>query len=155
MSKRISFPGFSVRTYRHGDFENINTLWQSINIGGSIRGDNEIVVESTLAAGGELFLLIEDDENKIIGTSWITHDSRRCYLHHFGIHQDYQGRRLSHLLMYSSLLFAKKCGFQLKIEVHKDNEIALNLYKQYGFKYLGDYNVHIIRNISQIEIINE
>ncbi len=38
-------------------------------------------------------------------------------------------------------------GLQTKIEVHRENKVALNLYKQYGFNNLGNYDVFIIREI--------
>ena len=88
-----------------------------------------------------------------MGTSWITNDGRRLYLHHFGIKPEFQGQNLSKQLLKVSLNFAKKSRLQIKLEVHKKNKIALNLYKNSGFNYLGDYEVFIIRDYSKINSI--
>jgi len=143
---------FIIRDYIPGDYEDVIELWIDIGLGNSQRGDNEVVIEQTLASGGRLFILADKNSNEIIGTSWLTNDKRRLYLHHFGIKKKYQGKGLSKQLMETSLKFAIDCGLQVKIEVHKDNLVALNLYKRYGFNYLGDYGVYIIRNLKDIKI---
>jgi len=143
---------FIIRDYIPGDYEDVIELWIDIGLGNSQRGDNEVVIEQTLASGGRLFILADKNSNEIIGTSWLTNDKRRLYLHHFCIKKKYQGKGLSKQLMETSLKFAIDCGLQVKIEVHKDNLVALNLYKRYGFNYLGDYGVYIIRNLKDIKI---
>lgn len=88
---------------------------------------------------------------KICGTCWMTCDGRRIHLHHFGIHPDYQGRKLSWLLLKESFRFIKQKGYQVKLEVNRNNIKAINLYKKAGFNYLGDYDVYIIRDLSVID----
>jgi len=88
-----------------------------------------------------------NDEDEVIGSSWMTFDGRRIHLHHFGILPSYQGRGLSKPLLERSLDFVKSKGYQVKLEVHKSNKKAIELYKKYGFKYLGDYDVYIIRDL--------
>ncbi|MBC7124579.1 MAG: hypothetical protein H5T24_03030, partial [Bacteroidales bacterium] len=51
-----------------------------------------------------------------------------------------------------SLRFVKAKGYQVKLEVHRNNIAAINLYKQFGFQYLGDYDVYIIRDLNSISI---
>jgi len=92
--------------------------------------------------------MLYKEKKNIIGSSWLTSDGRRLYLHHFGIIPEYQGRGLSKLLLEESLAFAKEIDQQIKLEVHQNNNIAKNLYTKAGFKYLGDYEVYIIRDIS-------
>ena len=48
--------------------------------------------------------------------------------------------------------FIREKGFQVKLEVHVTNLKAINLYKKYGFEYLGDYKVYIIRDINDTDI---
>jgi hypothetical protein len=43
-----------------------------------------------------------------------------------------------------------KNGAQVNLEVHTTNIKAINLYKKFGFKHLGEYNVYIIRDISNL-----
>jgi ribosomal protein S18 acetylase RimI-like enzyme len=138
---------FSVRDYRSGDFAEIADLWALTGVGGTHRGDNAEVIENTLRHGAKLWILIENSNQSMIGTSWLTHDHRRIYLHHFCIHPDYQGRKLAWNLLEPSLLYAKEKGMQIKLEVHRDNLSAVQLYLKAGFKYLGDYDVYIIRDI--------
>ena len=143
---------FIIRDYVPCDYEDVIELWLDIGLGNSQRGDNAEVIAQTLTSGGRLFVLANKNNNEILGTSWLTNDKRRLYLHHFGIKKGYQGKGLSKQLMEASLKFAVDCGLQIKIEVHKENLVALNLYKKYGFKYLGDYDVYIVRNLKDIKI---
>jgi ribosomal-protein-alanine N-acetyltransferase len=132
-----------IRDFQAKDYKQLQHLWHITGMGGEFRGDNENTIEKTLRAGGKLLVLMKED--LLIGSSWITNDARRLYLHHFGILPDYQGQGLSKLLLEKSMEFARSTGLQIKLEVHKENEIALNLYKKAGFNYLGDYVVYIVR----------
>lgn len=136
---------FLVRNFENSDFEAVALVWNETGVGNAKRGDNLQVVERTLEHGGAFFVLCDCKSSKIIGTAWITNDSRRIYIHHFAILPDFQGKGLSHLLMEKCMDFVKQCGMQVKLEVHVSNEIAKNLYQKYGFARLGDYDVYIIR----------
>jgi ribosomal-protein-alanine N-acetyltransferase len=138
---------FIIREYRKGDFKAISHLWIVTDMGNPKRGDNAKIIEESLKIGGKLLVLEEKNSSKICGTSWMTFDGRRIHLHHFGILPEFQGKGLSKLLLDESLKFVKKKGFQVKLEVQKTNNKAINLYKKAGFKYLGDYDVYIIRNL--------
>jgi ribosomal protein S18 acetylase RimI-like enzyme len=142
--------GFEIREYTPDDYTEIIGLWENLGLGGIHRGDNELIINQTIKMGGQLLVLIDSVHNFVIGTSWLTVDGRRTYLHHFGIHADYQGKGLANFLLKASLKRAKTFGMQIKLEVHKDNVKALNLYKNTGFTYLGDYLVYIIRDISTL-----
>ncbi len=141
-----------VRPYRRGDFPGVMNVWSVTNLSRPERGDDEATVERSIAMGGELFVMYdEDDDDRITGTSWLTFDGRRLHLHHFGIIPEHQGKGLSADLLKESLSFVREKGFQVKLEVHRTNEIAVSLYKKAGFEYLGDYDVYIIRDIQSIE----
>ena len=135
-----------VREYKPDDFSEVIHLWAETGLGNDQRGDNAEVIEHTLASGGKL-LILESDENTIAGTSWLTNDGRRTYLHHFCISAKYQGKGLSKLLLAETLKLAKGMGMQIKIEVHRRNLHAIELYRNAGFSYLGDYLVYIIRDV--------
>ncbi len=143
-------PEFLIREYTDSDYPEMTGLWEKLGLGGEHRGDDMQVIRHTIDMGGQILLLIEPDAKAIIGTSWLTIDGRRTYLHHFGIHADYQGKGLAKTLLDTSLKLAKTYGMQIKLEVHKDNSKALGLYKKAGFTYLGEYLVYIIRDISVI-----
>ncbi len=137
---------FKVREYQPDDFAEISMFWSDSGLGGPVRGDNEKTIDLTLKAGGKLFVLYNRMNDEIIGTSWLTHDHRRIYMHHFLIKPAYQGKGYSEMLMLKSKEYARLSGMQFKLEVHRDNYKAINLYKKWGFKYLGDYDVYIIRD---------
>lgn len=143
-----NYSQFSIRQYKSGDYQSILDLWIATDLGRPERGDNEKIIEESIKMGGSLQVMEEKDSGKIIGTSWMTFDGRRIHLHHFGILPEYQGKGLSKILLEESLKFVKKKGYQVKIEVHRDNLRAIRLYKKAGFEYLGDYDVYIIRNIN-------
>ncbi len=143
-------PAYLIRDYTATDYPEMIRLWENLGLGGAHRGDDEQIIQKTISMGGQLLLMIKTDTGTIVGTSWLTVDGRRTYLHHFGIHADYQGKGLANELLNASLKLAKSFGMQIKLEVHKDNMKALGLYKNAGFTYLGDYLVYIIRDISSI-----
>ena len=140
----------NVRDYSLNDFNEISQLWNDTGMGGSARGDHEETIERTLRAGGKLFILENTATKEIVGTSWLTHDQRRIYMHHFGIKPAYQRKGFARLLLKSSIDFAKKSGMQIKIEVHRDNLKAIQMYEKSGFKNLGDFEVYIIRDYNAI-----
>lgn len=141
--------GFGIRGFSAADYPAVESFWNANGLGGKHRGDTLAVIQDTLNNGGHL-LVLSDANGNIAGTSWLTNDHRRTYLHHFGISEKWRGKGLSKILLGESLLLAAKDGFQIKIEVHRENLIALNLYKKAGFRYLGDYDVYMIRDLSVI-----
>jgi len=138
---------FTIRQFQDSDYNAVLEVWSQTDMGGAHRGDNLDVIKDTLSNGGQLFVLVDENDAKIVGTSWITNDSRRLYLHHFGILPEYQGKGLSNILMNQTMQYARDKKLQIKLEVHKNNSIARHLYEKYGFKYLGDYDVFIVREV--------
>lgn len=136
-----------IRDYKSEDYLEVEELWKDTEMGGDERGDDNEIIEETIQLGGKLFILEDIATGKIIGTSWLTQDGRRIYLHHFGIRPEHQGKGYSKILLKESLNFARNTGKQIKLEVHKNNIKAVELYRKGGFKYLGDYDVYIIRDI--------
>lgn len=136
---------YVVRDFRSEDFEQLQALWVLTNVGGAERGDTLEVILRTIKQGGRMLLLIVD--NQVAGSSWMTQDGRRMYLHHFSITPEFQGMGLSHMLLNTSLAWIREQGLQTKLEVHEDNRIAADLYLKYGFKELEGYKVYIIRDV--------
>lgn len=139
-----------IRDYRSADYSSVLKVWGETGMGGAARGDDEHTINHTLSSGGRL--LVMETDHEIIGTSWITDDGRRLYLHHFGIRPAWQGRGWAKPLLKASLEWVKSRGMQVKLEVHRTNVRAIGLYSQSGFNYLGDYDVYIIRTPEDIEI---
>jgi ribosomal-protein-alanine N-acetyltransferase len=148
--KEVDNIGFFVRNYRPGDFDQVAKLWDLTEMGNRWRGDNNKTIDVSIMIGGAMLILEEESSGKVCGTSWMTFDGRRIHLHHFGILPEYQGKGLAKMLMKASLKHVKAKGYQVKLEVHKSNLKAINLYKMAGFEYLGDYDVYIIRDTTKI-----
>lgn len=139
----------TIRDFTAADYHGLMNVWQLTNLGSVQRGDNLEIIEQSINMGGKM-LVVESSNNEIIGTSWMTFDGRRIHLHHFGIHPKYQRKGIGLQLAKESLKFVKQKGYQVKLEVHKNNIAAIELYKNLGFTYLGDYDVYIIRDIGII-----
>jgi len=140
-----------VRDYEEKDYPRVAAIWEQTGISTPGRGDTAVVIGETLAHGGRLLVLEEKAGGVVIGTSWLTNDGRRLYLHHFAIAPELQGRGLSKPLLRASLQVARETGLQIKLEVHQDNARAVNLYRHAGFQRLGDYDVYIIRDLREIK----
>ena len=134
----------TLRDYRPDDYTAIMDLWADTGLGGAQRGDDQRIIEQSIAMGGKL-LVAESNDGELLGTSWMSFDGRRFHLHHLGVLPAYQRRGIGRLLSIASIDFAREKGIQIKLEVHRSNTAAIALYKNLGFKYLGDYDVYIIR----------
>jgi ribosomal protein S18 acetylase RimI-like enzyme len=138
----------TITDYERSDFPGLIELWTDIHLGGANRGDTNKIIEDTVKIGGKLFV-VKDKNGRIIGSSWLSTDKRRNYIHHFGIRDEYRGSGLAQKLLKLTIDYSKSTGLQIKLEVHKDNIRAVKLYENYGFKYLGDYLGYIIRNYDE------
>lgn len=146
----MEYKDLNITEYNKNDFEGLISLWEDIHLGGARRGDTNEIILNTIRNGGQLFV-VKNKIGKVVGSSWISTDKRRNYLHHFGIREEFRGSGLAQKLLEISLEFSRKSGLQIKLEVHKDNFKAIKLYENRGFKYLGDYLVFIIRNYDEKE----
>lgn len=134
------------RNFSEKDFQEIQELWILSDMGGRERGDDAETILRCNKHGGHFIIMDLPVENIIIGTSWMTWDGRRIFLHHFCVHPDYQSMGLGKLLGEESLKFIKKKKAQVKLEVHKENLAAKKLYKKLGFFAFEDYDIYMIRN---------
>jgi len=142
---------FVVRDYWAADYPHVADIWERTGISTPGRGDSAEVIENTLRRNGRLLVLVEKATDTVVGTSWLTNDGRRLYLHHFAIDPKFQGAGLSKPLLRESLKIAKEIGLQVKLEVHEENGRAIHFYEKAGFKRLGDYDIMIIRDLSKIK----
>ncbi|MDX9929801.1 MAG: GNAT family N-acetyltransferase [Bacteroidales bacterium] len=138
-----------IRDYREGDYQALSELWLDTGVGRPDRGDDNETILRSVRIGGKM-LIMEDDNGELTGSSWMTYDGRRIHLHHFAILPSHQGKGLAIPLLKESLNFVKEKGSQVKLEVHRSNLKAINLYEKAGFRYLGDYDVYIIRDIDSL-----
>ena len=138
--------GYIIRDYRKEDYKQVLSIWESTGMEGKERGDDEQVIERSIQMGGKLLILEKKSGGEIIGTSWMTYNGRRIYLHHFGIKPEFQRKGLGYNLGLEAIKIAQKKNCQIKLEVHKSNLAGIKLYKKLGFDFLGDYQVLIMRD---------
>ena len=138
------------REYRTGDYEQLLRLWEELDMSARERGDTHDVILRTLDQGGKLILLEDDATGTIVGSSWLTFDGRRIFLHHFGISKAYQGKGWGTRLAGESLRFIREKNHQVKLEVHKDNLPAKRFYEKVGFSAFTDYDIYMIRHPQKI-----
>ena len=145
-NKDPKMEGFIIRDYRKEDYRQVLSIWESTGMGGKERGDDEQVIERSIQMGGKLLILEKKTGGEIIGTSWMTYNGRRIYLHHFGIKPEFQKKGLGYNLGLASIKIAQEKKCQIKMEVHRSNLAGIKLYKKLGFDFLGDYKVLIMRD---------
>jgi ribosomal protein S18 acetylase RimI-like enzyme len=142
---------FTIRDYWAADYPHVADIWERTGISTPGRGDSAEVIENTLRRSGRLLVLVDKASDTVVGTAWLTNDGRRLYLHHFAIDPKFQGGGLSKPLLGEALKIAKETGLQVKLEVDRANERSIHFYEKAGFKRLGDYDVYIIRDLSEIK----
>jgi len=147
MRKKAREINTRIRDYRPEDFASLLELWRETNLAQPERGDNAEVIQQCCDHGGRLLLMEETEKEIIIGSSWMTWDGRRIYLHHFGILPFYQGLGLGTELAEKSLEWIRRKGQQVKLEVHKENHAAKRLYEKLGFFAFRDYDIYMIRDL--------
>ena len=134
-----------IRDYRPEDFASLLELWEQTELNQPERGDTAEVIDRCNAHGGRLLVMEEILSGKIIGSSWMTWDGRRIYIHHFGILPAFQRRGLGKELAIKSLEWIRQKGQQVKLEVHKENHPAKKLYESLGFFAFRDYDIYMKR----------
>ena len=142
-------PRINTRDYTPDDYPSLYELWTRCDLSQPERDDRPEVIERCNQLGGRL-LVMEDPENKrIIGSSWMTWDGRRIYLHHFGILPEYQGMGLGTSLAEASMKWLREQGQQVKLEVHRENHQAKKMYEKLGFFAFSDYDIYMIRDFNK------
>jgi ribosomal protein S18 acetylase RimI-like enzyme len=137
-----------IRDYKESDYKSLLQLWNETELAQPERRDDAGVIKRCNAQGGRLLVMEDMATGYIIGSSWMTWDGRRIYLHHFGIHPDWQNLGLGTKLAQASLEWISSTGHQVKMEVHRENKAAIQLYKKLGFIAFEDYDIFMIREFT-------
>ena len=137
-----------IRDYRDSDYASLFQLWNVTELAQPERKDDASVIKLCNDMGGRLLVLENKNTGEIIGSSWMTWDGRRIYLHHFGIQPAWQNLGLGTKLAEASLEWISSMGRQVKMEVHKENKAAIHIYKKLGFFAFEDYDLYMIREFS-------
>jgi len=135
-----------IRDYCPEDFPRVVELWKETGIYSEQRADTATSILHCNKRGGK-FLILEDPlAGSLNGTIWMTYDGRRVHLHHFTIRPCIQGKGWGKTLARESLKAALEYGCPVKLEVHRDNQRAIRLYKKLGFKQFQGYHVYLNTN---------
>ena len=133
-----------IRDYRPDDYPQIESLWKETGLFDAKRSDTPETILRCNSQGGK-FLILEDEINKrIIGTSWLTWDGRRVLMQYFALLPALQGLGYGRKLALESLEFSRNKKAPMKLEVHRENISAIQLYKKLGFKVLEGYEVYMV-----------
>ena len=136
-----------IRDYHPEDYPVIESLWKKTGIYTVERCDSAELILRCNEAGGKFLVLEESSTGQVMGTSWMTWDGRRLYLHHFAIDPRLQGKGFGRRLALESLAFARKMNCPVKLEVHQKNIPAVNLYRSLGFEVFQDYDIYMILDL--------
>ena len=132
-----------IREFRQEDFTQVESLWQKTGVFRPERGDTAETILRCRRQGGKFLVLEEETERRIIGTSWLTWDGRRVHLQYFTVLPSHQGKGFGRKLAQASMDFARSKKAPIKLEVHRNNIQAIQLYKSMGFKIIEGYEVYI------------
>jgi ribosomal protein S18 acetylase RimI-like enzyme len=133
-----------IRDYSPKDYPQVEALWKETKIYTLERGDTPNIILRCNGAGGRFLVMEDPSDGSVAGTSWMTYDGRRVFLHHFAIRPSLQGHGFGRSLALESLAFARERNCPMKMEVHRDNEAAVKLYKSLGFEVFEDYDLFMI-----------
>lgn len=133
-----------IRDYKPKDYPQVESLWKETNIYTVERGDTPEIILRCNGAGGRFLVMEDPTDGSIAGTSWLTWDGRRIFLHHFAIRPSLQGQGHGRSLALESLAFARAVNCPLKLEVHRENTAAVKLYKSLGIQVFEDYDTFMI-----------
>jgi len=68
-------------------------------------------------------------------------ESNIGFINHVGVLKEYRGFGISNILLCNSIKYGQDKGFgNLKLEVSKETNVAINLYKKNGFEIERTYN---------------
>ena len=133
-----------IRDYQPGDFPQIEALWKETGVFRPERGDTPEIIHRCNSQGGKFLILEDEIDKRIIGTSWLTWDGRRVLMQYFALLPAVQGLGYGRKLAIESLAFSRNKKAPMKLEVHRENISAIQLYKNLGFKILEGYEVYMV-----------
>ncbi len=133
----------ALRDFDRNIFDDICNIWTVTGVGKPERGDDYQQVIRTLKHDGVILTVYDND--KCVGTCWITSDHRRLYLHHMAVLPEYQNKGYGNTLMNEACKVASEKQMQMKLEVDEQNQSAVHLYRKYGFGPLEHYRTMIRR----------
>lgn len=102
------------------------------------------ILESALSPNSYFIVAVkkfekeEDEEKKILGYAGLYAAGEEAYVYNIAVRPEWQGKGIGKSLINELVSYCLKnnLGF-ISLEVRISNNIAINLYKKFGFKILG------------------
>ena len=97
-------------------------------------------------------ILVAESDNKVIGNILlkVNQNPRRRHVAYLAmaVHDEWQGKGVGKRLMTAAVELADKWLnlFRIELEVYSDNEVAIELYKEFGFVKEGVANKYAFKN---------
>ena len=136
-------PSIQIREFQFpADYEQVLTLWSSIEKGVHIgRSDTPVEIEKKLARDPDLFLVAEC-EQRVVGSVIGGYDGRRGLIYHLAVYASFRGQGIGTRLMdeVESRLRDKGC-LKCYLLVAADNLEVGTYYQQLGWQAMTD--VHL------------
>ena len=117
------------------DYDEIVKLWKIAGL--EIRpGDSRSEIKMKLKRDPELFLVAEDEDERLVGTVLGSWDARRGWIHHLAIHPDKQRSGLgSRIIQELERRMRKKGVLKVNAIVYRTNQKSINFFIKQGYEY--------------------
>jgi len=81
---------------------------------------------------------VAEVDDHVVGYAGMWHVMDELHITNVAVHPDYQGRSIGNQLLEALIGFSASGPYKgMTLEVRVSNEVAINLYKKYGFEKLG------------------
>lgn len=122
-----------IRVFRHGDFEEVITLWERCDLLRSWN-DPEMDIERKLNHDPDLFLVAEV-AGEVVGSVMGGYDGHRGSAYYLGVHPDYRGRGIANALIsrLEKKLIARGCP-KINLMVRGENDAVISMYEKLGYE---------------------
>jgi ribosomal protein S18 acetylase RimI-like enzyme len=123
-----------IRKLTISDYEEITKLWSRANLPYKPRGrDSKEAIAAEMKANPEFFIGAFED-NRLIGISIVTCDTRRGWINRLAVDPDYQKRGVARILVTESEKILRKHGIKVFCALVDDDNVASQaLFKECGY----------------------
>lgn len=136
----------NIRAMKPTDFNKICKLWEIIDVQfEEILSDLEKFPLMLKMNPSSCFVVEENGE--IIGSIFGLFNGRRAWIHHFGIHPDWQGKDIgTKLLKYTEMSLKKRGAQRVLLSIDLQNLPVQNFYRKFDYK-VSDDCVNLAKNL--------
>lgn len=124
----------TIREFRIEDYEQVIELWQKAHLPHKPKGrDTKEEIERELRARNTIFLIAEE-EGKLIGSIFGTHDGRKGWINRVATAPAYRGKGIAHTLVSEAEKRFRKMGIKIIACLIEDwNTESMVFFKKIGY----------------------